>query len=275
MKNLNNSPQIPRAWSEFVEILRVSIRDSTSRKHSESGVMELKRVFIQCLCDRDEFDQYLRTSYGENCLSSFNCPGLIDYHDVLRDDTHSVTFETYVPHSTENELGFKPFSSNIIKLINLGLNTFGRDPWGWAQIQKHYFPSLQVEQLRAKYIRSISFAGCPELETLKIKQWCPEDDFRLVSEIEKHGLSYVGLHRAFLALDERIPIGELKTRLRTLLEEQNENKRKKRTRRAKCNSVSASAVQPELPAIGIPDDGDVWAIDDSLLPSGNLQVIHE
>jgi hypothetical protein len=249
--------------------LRASIRDATSGEHSESEVMELKGVFIQCLCERDEFDQYLRTSYGENCLSSFNCPGLIDYHDVLRNDVNMGSSETNAPLVDENELGFKPFSSNLIKLINLGLKTFGRDPWGWAQIQKHYFPALPVEQLRANYVRSISFAGGPELETLKIKQWCPEHDFRLVSEIEKHGLSYVGLHRAFLALDERIPIEELKTRLRTLLEEQNENTRKKRSRKAK------SAVQPVLPAIGIPDDGDVWAIDDSLLPSGKLQVIHD
>lgn len=277
MKNLNNSRQISGgAWSEFVDILNASIRHATrERAVDESVIADLKTLLVECLCERDEFDQYLRNAYGENSVSSLNCPGLLDYDNVLRSEASAKPSDSDSSAQSIDHHAFQPFSSNIITLINLGLKSFGKDTWGWAQVQKHYFPSIPIDQLRATYVRSIHTGGAEELKSVKLEQWCPEDDFRLVSEMDKHGTSYIGLHSAYLALNERVPLDEIKARLRTLLEGQGGNWRKKRTRKAKSLPIGAEEKDTELPLSAIPDDGDDWAIDDSLLPLGNLKIIHD
>jgi hypothetical protein len=216
----------------------------------------LRNLFVDCLCERDELDDYLSKSSRTKVKSNLNSPALEDYESVLLSHPGSVSEPPTVSQvSSGDESCVTSISDNVFELLCILLKTFGNDDWGWSQISHHYFPSISSQALRSAYHARLT-SQQPLDHELEPKRWESSEDFIVISAFEQFGCTRRTLHEAFLQLGESRSLDEIKLRLDFIVFGETGSKR---TKKAKNQSTSISTCPLPAPS------REWWDIDDSLL----------
>ena len=246
MKFMNSADieRIHSLFSDYTEVL-VSLLKSTRKNHtsSEKEITELCDLFIECLCFRDELDDYISVTKGTPTKSILNTSALDKYEEVF----NYLRAEPKAKMRAELTMSLSEMSSlseNAVDLITLNLRTFGSED-GWDRIHHLLFPSTQSERLRQLYFDALSKFPASESGTPKI--WTKTEDIALVEALDKYGRGKQGLHEAFMSLHEERSLDEIRSRISTIYSRPKRKKPK--------NPVENASVLDE----------DEWSVDDNLL----------
>lgn len=252
ISNLALKSQIGFLFSEYIELLTEIIKRSSNEQLSNRAFLNRAvELFTECLCYRDELDNYLTHSRGSKTKSIMNCRGLDEYQLLFEyvrslDDVATDSFEGY-----ENS-GPILLSENAVEVIRNGLRTFGSDSEGWSSFQKTYFPKSEIMELRKAYCEINSCSS--ESEAAVPRRWTSDEDFHLVYSMEKYGLTFRGIHETYLELWETRSVDEIRSRVISLRGTVYDRSR----RPVRKNRI----IKEEK---GEDDQESEWSVDDSLL----------
>jgi hypothetical protein len=231
-------------WSDFLEVLAdfTASFDHNGNPESENLKQRFKDLWIDCLCDRDEMDDFLSRKAEKPALSNFNHEILDEYAFYLYPESAPIGRQTV----EDTQLDESPVPASCGELVQMYLHTFGNDDRGWTEIQRNFFPSLDVTTLRR------SFGNLTSRETKDVDfrapvRWSSNEDFIIVEEIEKHGITLKALHEVYKALGEGRSLDEIKSRVRVIYEGLAPREKKRKNRRV------------------VKKSGPDWDLDDSLL----------
>ena len=217
MKKTGDSNSSQALWGNLLEILS-EFRDAERIIEGTSGrtMRGIRSLIIDFLCERDELDHYLSKRRRTKIYSSLNHELLDKFEEHLAESDEALQIDRASCNQQAIELSDLLFGDNFKNLIDLYLKTFGSDEWGWKQIQKTFFPSVDLLSLRFAYSRSLVRAPS---NVIPPKRWEMDEDFILIEELEKHGPSRRGLHGIHTRLEEQRSLDEIKQRVKSLCEE--------------------------------------------------------
>ena len=248
MKNSRELKELPSLWSDFLSLLADFTVSVSEADGQDSGSVSsgLKDVWVDALCERDEMDEFMSRNAGKPIKSGFN-------HEILDDYEFYLYPETAIPARTLPESLEDPDTPFLPKsfrdLVDLYLREFGSDEWGWSQLQRNFFPSVDVSTLRQHYARLK--ADIDETETVIMPaRWTVEEDYIVTTAIERHGFSIQALDEIYISLGESRSVDDIKMRLCTIYEDLAPAGRRKEKRRVRKKSIERDLE---------------WELDDSLL----------
>ena len=243
MKILNPTlkDQIELLFSEYIDVLSELI--VSSKIGSEDFRFNMIELFTECLCYRDELDEYLSNFQGKSVKCIMNCRGLDNYTQLYENlnsgCSRSVPFGLTL--RTPQALVLSP---SALEVIREGLRTFGSNDEGWSNLQRTFFPGTEPLALRQVFLASSSSRSDGQ-------RWTWDEDFELVSQLERFGFSFRCIHETYLRLSETRSVDEIQTRLLTLRESPYRRKRPK-VKKQDDFKVELDAPSP-------------WSVDDTLL----------
>ena len=214
ISNLALKSQIGILFSEYIELLTEIIKRSSNEQLSNRAFLSRAvELFTECLCYRDELDNYLTHSRGSTTKSIMNCRGLDEYQLLFQYVTSLCDVSTDSLAVCENS-GPILLSANAVEVIRNGLRTFGSDSEGWSSFQKTYFPKSEIMELRKAYCEITRCSG--QSEAAVPRRWTSDEDFHLVYSMEKYGLTFRGVHETYLELWETRSVDEIRSRVISL-----------------------------------------------------------
>ena len=249
--------QVEFLFSEYVDLVSDVIRKISVHGNSSTHVSDqLVDLVSECLCHRDELDNYLADSSGKSAKSILNCSGLDNYEQLFDFVRRTKGKGTDAASGTALDGGPVVISYNAAEVIRNGLRTFGSDQEGWSSFVRSYLKYCDVGEVRQAYF-AFTGRGDNEFKTaFPAKRWESDEDFHLVAAAEKFGLSLRGIHEAFLLLGGRRSMDEIRARLAVVFPGPPKRKRRKK------EAIKAGEVEVRC------DEGHVssdWSIDDGLL----------
>lgn len=247
MKNSRELKELPSLWSDFLSLLAdftvsVSEADGPESASVRSG---LKEVWVDALCERDEMDEFMSRNAGKPLKSGF-------HHEILDDYEFYLYPETPIPARSLSKRLEEPelfFPKSFRDLVDLYLREFGSDEWGWSQLQRNFFPSVNISTLRLHYARFTADSEGTETVMMPTR-WTVEEDYIVTTAIERHGFSIQALDEIYISLDESRSLDDIKTRLCTIYEDLAPTGKRKEKRRVRKKSIERDLE---------------WELDDSLL----------
>ena len=214
-------------WANLLELVSefqecpIDATDDSIHLHDS-----LRDIFIDCLCERDEVDEFLSKHFGKKVSSGLHHE-VLDRYVASLDGPEDLDLKSESDCSEASDEAFAGLSGDNFKnLIEFYISMFGSDELGWQQIQQNLFPAVKLNKLRSAYARVVNDSGTT-VEPPSL--WPIDEDIILVEEFEKHGPSRKAIHEIYMRLEGRRCVDEIRTRLRTCLEEvETVGKRRKR-----------------------------------------------
>jgi hypothetical protein len=260
MKNLCED-EIRGLWSDFIELLVKSYRAAQAIGGDPSEATALQGLIIDCLCERDELDSFLSRNVSAGTRSSLNHECLDNHETILNSSESLKRSDSSLAERLDDEGCFPQLPASILPLLEVHLRTFGNSDWGWKQLQKHFFPAIEVKDLRARYAQVTAERTPNDVLFNKPERWSTEEDYIIVDNFGKNGVSIQTVHDIFVSLGEKRSFDEIRERLLLILTEMDSA----RTNDAlKTHSVS----EPLQTSTENEPSSEEWEIDDSLLPTG-------